>query len=142
MANILNLAVVLNTKLSKKWSFSANFVYQSGFPVTLPEAAGLGLDGRPVLIYTDRNNARMPIYHRADIGFNKRYLTKRNREVMWSLGIYNVYNRAKPYYLEPSVNTKFIPLPNGGGTSVYDNITIKLKNVIPILPYFSYQIKF
>lgn len=137
-----SLAVVLNTKLSKKWSFSANFVYQSGFPVTLPEAAGLGLDGRPVLIYTDRNNARMPDYHRADIGFNKRYLTKRNREAMWSLGIYNVYNRANPYYLEPSVNTKFIPLPNGGGTSVYDNITIKLKNVIPILPYFSYQIKF
>ncbi len=61
---------------------------------------------------------------------------------MWSLGIYNVYNRANPYYLEPSVNTKFVPLPNGGGTSVYDNITIKLKNVIPILPYFSYQIKF
>ncbi len=137
-----NLAVVLNTRLGKKWSISANFVYQSGFPVTLPEAVGLGLDGSPKLIYTDRNNARMPDYHRADIGFTKRFLTKRKHEAQFNFGVYNVYNRPNPYYLEPSVNSKYVELPNGGGTTVFDNVSIKLKNVIPILPYMSYQIKF
>jgi outer membrane receptor for ferrienterochelin and colicin len=137
-----NLALVLNTHLNKKWSISANFVYQSGFPITLPEAVGLNLEGTPKLIYTDRNNARMPDYHRADIGFTKRYLTRRNREAQLSFGFYNVYNRSNPYYLVPSVNLKYTDLPNGQKSAVFDNVTIRLKNVIPILPYFSYQVKF
>ena len=48
---------------------------------------------------SSRNNYRMPAYHRLDISVN---LTKEKKwgERTWSFGIYNVYNRQNPFYLD------------------------------------------
>jgi CarboxypepD_reg-like domain/TonB-dependent Receptor Plug Domain len=126
-----NVAVVANYQLTPKWAFTSSFVYQSGYPVTLPEGAYVGADGNVKLYYSGRNNARISEFHRLDIGATYNFKTKkRKRDAAWNLGIYNVYNRKNPNYLEIDGLIK--------GTQ----LSIKQQSLLPILPYFSYQIKF
>lgn len=126
-----NVAVVLNYQLTPKWAFTTNFVYQTGYPVTLPEGAYMGTDGYVKLYYSGRNNARISDFHRLDIGATYNFKTKkRQRDAAWNLGIYNVYNRKNPNYLEID------------GLIRGTQLSIKQQSLLPILPYFSYQVKF
>jgi len=126
-----NVAVVLNYQLTPKWAFTSSFVYQSGYPVTLPEGAYIGTDGYVKLYYSGRNNARISDFHRLDIGATYSFKTKkRQRDAAWNLGVYNVYNRKNPNYLEID------------GLIRGTQLSIKQQSLLPILPYFSYQVKF
>ncbi|MBU3820632.1 TonB-dependent receptor [Flavobacteriaceae bacterium XHP0103] len=81
-------------KLSDKWSFSSNLVFQTGRPVTFPntqyEYEGLSIAG-----YSNRNEDRLPAYHRLDLSAT--YTPKANVDRKWRgewvFGIYNAYNR-------------------------------------------------
>lgn len=81
-------------KLSDKWRFSSNLVFQTGRPVTFPntqyEYEGLSIAG-----YSNRNEDRLPAYHRLD--FSAIYTPKANLDKKWRgewvFGIYNAYNR-------------------------------------------------
>jgi CarboxypepD_reg-like domain/TonB-dependent Receptor Plug Domain len=125
------IAIVSNYQLTPKWSFTSSFVYQTGYPVTLPEGTYMGADGYVKLYYSGRNNSRISDFHRLDIGASYHYKTKkRQRDAAWNLGIYNVYNRKNPNYLEI------------GGLIKGTQLSIKQQSLLPILPYFSYQVKF
>ena len=95
-----NLSVVSSYELSKKWSFSANFVFSSGTPATFPTER-YEIQGA-VLPHNDgdaRNNYRIPNYHRLDISATltpeKNYRRKLNGE--WVFSVYNVYSRRNPF---------------------------------------------
>ena len=85
-------AAVAQYKPGKKWSYSANFVYTSGFTTTLPFGR-YSVFNEEVMAYTDRNGYRLPPYHRLDLGIS--YTTERGG--VWSLSIYNVYGRRNIY---------------------------------------------
>ncbi len=95
-----NTNVVLIYDLSKRWSFSANFVYQTGTPATFPTAK-LEVQGYVIPYNTEnkRNNYRNTPYHRADIGIT--YNFKKNERRRWKstivLSVYNVYNRRNAF---------------------------------------------
>ena len=91
----------------------------------------MGADGYVKLYYSGRNNARISDFHRLDIGATYNFKTKkRHRDAAWNLGIYNVYNRKNPNYLEID------------GLIRGTQLSIKQQSLLPILPYFSYQVKF
>ena len=83
-----DLSVTGTFKLNKTWSFSANFIYATGRPITFPtgryQYAGLVLAN-----YESRNGNRMPDYHRLDISATLHGKLGGD----WIFGIYNVYNR-------------------------------------------------
>ncbi|HEU5290231.1 MAG TPA: carboxypeptidase-like regulatory domain-containing protein [Cyclobacteriaceae bacterium] len=87
-----------------KWSFNRRlfftgmFTYHTGRPVSLP-ISGYILDGVSVSDFSDRNNYRVPDYHRLDFALVLEGSNRRNRkfEGNWSLSIYNVYGRKNPY---------------------------------------------
>lgn len=88
--------------LSKRWSTSANFVYNSGIPVTLPTDK-YQFEGNLVPHFQFRNNARLPDYHRLDLSlkwegteFRKNGKRRKNNDY-WILTIYNVYARKNAY---------------------------------------------
>jgi hypothetical protein len=89
-----NLAVTSNYNLNKKWSFGANFILQSGQPVTYPNGQYTYQD---ILVpsYGLRNENRLPIYNHLDLSAtltpHKNDNRKWNSE--WVFSIYNVYNR-------------------------------------------------
>ncbi|MBK8368562.1 MAG: TonB-dependent receptor [Bacteroidetes bacterium] len=95
-----NVNTVLIFDLNKRFSFSANFVYQTGTPATFPTAK-VEVQGYVIPYNTDnkRNNYRNTPYHRADIGItcNLSPNNKKGRKHALVLSVYNVYNRRNAF---------------------------------------------
>jgi hypothetical protein len=89
-----NIAIVLNYEISPRTTFSANWVYYTGSPVTFPTGRA-EIGGKIVPIYSDRNAYRMPDYHRLDLSLTLKSKTKPNRKWSseWNFSIYNAYGR-------------------------------------------------
>ncbi|KAB2816067.1 TonB-dependent receptor [Phaeocystidibacter marisrubri] len=91
-----DFSLVANARLSDTWDIGLNFAYQTGRPVTYPDGLA-NYQGVPYPIYTNRNGARIPDYHRLDISAT--YVMKKTEKWEHSLtfGVYNVYGRRNPY---------------------------------------------
>ncbi len=118
------------------------WVYGTGNAVTLGQERYLSLDevqmslnngsfdsySQGIEHISSRNNYRMAAYHRLDLSVN---FTKQKKwgERTWSFGVYNVYNRQNPFYLE------FTNDNNG-------NPQLSQYSLFPIIPSFNYSFKF
>jgi len=93
-----DLSLVLNYKFTQRLSFSSNFVYQTGRPVTFP-IGNYEFNGSEYVLYSDRNQFRIPDYYRLDVGFNLEGSHKKKQLIhtSWNLSVYNVLNRNNPY---------------------------------------------
>ncbi|MFZ5941111.1 MAG: TonB-dependent receptor [Bacteroidota bacterium] len=90
--------LVSNYRVSRRLSFSANVVYSTGRPVTLPVAAYFN-EGRPYLLYSSRNAYRIPDYFRVDFSVNLEGNLKFRKVAhsYWMLNIYNLTGRHNAY---------------------------------------------
>ncbi len=104
-----DLTTTMTYNISRRWRFSANFVFISGRPVTLPEIK-YEFAGKQLVYYSERNKYRMPPYHRADVSitFDENLRKKRMWKGSWTLSVYNLYGRKNPYsvYYKKSVPTE------------------------------------
>ncbi|MGB6153448.1 MAG: TonB-dependent receptor, partial [Pricia sp.] len=93
-----NLSVVANYKLTKRYSFSANFAYQTGRPVTFP-IGKYSFENSEFVLYSDRNQFRIPDYYRLDVGINieGNHKLKKLAHSFWNISVYNVLGRNNPY---------------------------------------------
>ena len=93
-----DLSAVMNYKLSRRWRFSANFLFSSGRPITLPEEKYI-FANHQVVSYSERNKYRMPPYHRMDVSltFDENLKVKRMWKGSWTFSVYNLYGRKNPY---------------------------------------------
>jgi hypothetical protein len=93
-----DFSLVLNYKFTKRYSFSANFIYQTGRPVTFP-VGNYSFNGIEYVLYSDRNQYRIPDYYRLDIGFNieGNHKIKKIAHSFWNISVYNVLGRNNPY---------------------------------------------
>ena len=93
-----DVSVVANYKLTKRYSFSANFVYQTGRPITYPIGTYL-YNGAEYTLYSDRNKFRIPDYYRLDLGVNieGNHKIKKLAHSFWNISVYNVLGRNNPY---------------------------------------------
>ncbi len=88
--------------LSERVGISANFVYNTGIPVTLPTDKYV-FENNLVPSFSSRNNERIPDYHRLDLSIQlKGNKKKKNGNVRknqdhWVFTIYNVYSRKNAY---------------------------------------------
>ena len=116
-----DFSIVLTRQLSERTSISANWVYYTGSPATFPVARyaqGGGLqfngaqssnnEGEIVPHYTDRNEDRMPDYHRMDLSFilkDKKRETRKWRGE-WVFSVYNAYGRKNAWAINFEPDTK------------------------------------
>jgi hypothetical protein len=93
-----DLSIVANYKVTKRFSFSANFAYQTGRPVTYP-TGNFNFNGAEFVTYSDRNKYRIPDYYRLDVSFNVEgnHKIKKLVHSFWNISIYNVLGRNNPY---------------------------------------------
>lgn len=95
-----NLTVVGFYDLTDKWQVSTNFVLSSGTPATFPtnrfEWQGYFI---PHNSEENRNNFRIPAYHRLDLSFTYKPFQEQDDwwEGNWVFSIYNLYNRRNPF---------------------------------------------
>lgn len=127
-----DLSVVASYDFSKKWSFNASFVLQSGRPVTYPDGKYEFL-GLPVPNYNNRNNYSLPAFHHLDISATYTPTANENRKWKseWVFGIYNLYNRK---------NAASISFKSAEG-STNQTETSKL-SIFGIVPSITYNFKF
>ena len=138
-----DIGLAITHKKSERVDFGLVWVYGTGNTYTLgttnynalgiytePNGNGqlLGSIGTTNHI-ENRNNQRMPAYHRLDLSVNLHKEKKRGTRT-WSFGIYNAYARQNPFVIYTATN-------NITGAPV-----LKQQSLLPILPYFSYSFKF
>ncbi len=86
------LSAIAQFSSGKHWLFSANFVYTSGFPITLPYGT-YSVFNEDVQAYSDRNGYRLPFYQRLDLGVT--YTTDGGS--IWNFMLYNAMGRRNIY---------------------------------------------
>ncbi|MCH7401608.1 TonB-dependent receptor domain-containing protein [Belliella kenyensis] len=93
-----DLNVLLNYKPLRRVSFSATFNYRTGRPITLPSSI-YNIDGSIVVDYQERNQARIPDYHRLDLGvtFDGNQKRESHYKSNITIAFYNVYARRNPF---------------------------------------------
>jgi outer membrane cobalamin receptor len=91
-----DLSVVGMYQLTKRWSLSGLFVYNTGNAVTFPSGK-YNIGGNTTYYYTERNGYRMPAYHRLDIGATYTRPHRKRFESSWNFSVYNVYGRENAY---------------------------------------------
>jgi len=124
-----NAAIVAIYHPNDKWSFSANWVYYTGSPVSYPNGK-YNVDGRNVFYYAGRNGDRIPAYHRLDLGATRHYFKKRYKADL-SFGAYNAYDHYNAYYITYRQD------PNDP-----DREQARQTTLFGIIPYIAYTIKF
>jgi hypothetical protein len=96
--HVLNVVAIYDLK--PRVSFSANFTYSTGTPATFPNSKfvwqGFAL---PHNFNDERNNSRIPPYHRLDLAATIKQKKKLfgKGEGEWVFSIYNTYNRRNPF---------------------------------------------
>ena len=93
-----DISLVMNYKLTKRYSLSANFIYQTGRPITYPIGKFI-FAGSEQVLYSDRNQFRIPDYYRLDLGVNIEgsHKLKKLAHSFWNISVYNVLGRNNPY---------------------------------------------
>ena len=106
-----NLSVTAFYDIRKRLTASANFVYNTGTPITLPSSGYSQLGGIlyvPNVDNNGRNNRRLPDYHRLDLSVtldakpNRKDGSVKRFTGQWVFGVYNVYSRRNAF----NVSTK------------------------------------
>jgi len=126
--NSFNL--VGNYRFTHRYSFSINTVYSTGRPITYP-IGEYYYDGSERVLYSNRNQYRIPDYFRTDISIN----IDGNHKVhqffhnSWTIGVYNLTGRNNAY------STFFTE--QGGGIQGY-----KLTIFANPIPFINYNIRF
>ncbi len=94
-----NASLVFNIQPNQRHTLTFNFNFSRGRPTTYPLGNYEDPTGLVVPLYSQRNQLRIPDYHRLDIaytlgqGYNK---TKRVK-TSWTFSIYNVYGRENAF---------------------------------------------
>lgn len=90
--------IVLNAQPDKHNSFSFIFAYNTGRPFSSPTGT-YTLDGQQLPLYLQRNNDRIPDYHRLDFSWTitNPSMKEKRWEGSWIFTVYNVYGRSNPY---------------------------------------------
>ncbi|MDO7614703.1 MAG: TonB-dependent receptor, partial [Crocinitomicaceae bacterium] len=142
-----DLSIVGSYKLNDRWTFSTAFVYATGNTLTLPSSWYVQ-EQNLLFNYGARNSTRMAPYHRLDLSailYSKAYKTKtdvtgetirvkKKFKSNWAFSIYNVYNRANPFFLFVDNDGDFL---NGDF-----QLTVKQVSLFPIIPSVTWNFEF
>ncbi len=126
-----DISITASYNLNKKWTFSSNFLFQTGQPTTYPNSQYL-YNGITIPNYEARNSSRLPAYHRLDIAatYTPKPRSTRKWKNEWVFGIYNLYNYK---------NAASISFRENEDTG--RNEAVKL-SIFGIIPSVSYNFKF
>jgi hypothetical protein len=137
-----NISVVLSYEPNKRFNFSANWVYSSAIPVTVPKG-GYYYGELWIPEYSDRNAVRIPgtSYHRLDVSATYNFKTFGLPSNL-NLSVYNAYNRHNAFAIYFRDRSLRRDPDNPGKENVPDGVDVVKLYLFPIVPAFTYNIKF
>lgn len=151
-----DVSLVVTYDITKRWNAASNFAYMTGRPITYPDGR-FTFGGITAPIYTNRNGAVTPAYHRLDLSMTYTHPVKRkwlyrspfyplkhvwketpesleeqDGEISLAFGCYNVYGRKNPYSIYFQQDSDNPEITKAFRLSIY---------AIPI-PYVTFNFKF
>lgn len=127
-----DIGIFISHVFSKKTELITTWTYATGNSITLPSQRYIASSAtnpfQDIYIYGERNNYKMPAYHRMDVVMNFTRNRKKYSRI-WSVGIYNIYNRLNPFYIST-------------GFSKDGSHTLQQVSIFPLFPSVSYKISF
>ena len=117
-----DFSAIVSYRAGKNWVFSANFLYSSGFNITIPYGR-YNISDRTINAYTSRNGYRLPPYHRIDIGISY----NNNSGGTLNFSVFNLYARKNTYTLQFRENT------NNPGS--IETVRLSLVSIVPSISY-------
>ena len=135
-----NYSTTLFYDFNDRWSFSANFVLNTGTPATFPtsriEQQGYVI---PHNSQNSRSNVRIPLYHRLDVSATLKGKKKEGKRFYgeWIFSVYNIYNRKNPFAIFFRQSDERIP----EGTPIPTE-AVRLSVIGNFIPSISYNFKF
>ncbi len=126
-----NLAITSSYKFNKKWNFGANFVLQTGQPVTYPNGQ-YTYQGITVPSYGLRNENNLTLYHHLDVSatLTPKHNANKKWKGEWVFSVYNLYGRKN------AASISFRQNQDSG-----NNEAIRL-SIFGMVPAVSYNFKF
>ncbi len=126
-----DISITGQYEFSKKWSFGANFIFQTGIPTTYPEGQ-YEYNGVVVPVYEARNSSRLSSFHRMDLSatWTPKPETTKRWKGEWVFSIYNAYNRKNAASVSFRENT-----------DISQNEAVRL-SIFGIIPSVTYNFKF
>lgn len=114
---------------TKRWNIFFNWNYHSGNRITLPSHVVQHDQGTSAMLYEAPYNAKLPDYHRLDVGADFRIHVGEKTELDLNLNIYNVYNHLNAAFamLDTDENGNYIGMAYG---------------LVPIIPTIGATLKF
>jgi len=123
---LLDIGCLFQQQLSKKFTFSATWVFGTGLPYNIPRSQYIDSEGNVILIYGKMNEFRQKTYHRLDIALSYKIKMKK-AESSWDLSVINVYNRRNPYLYRTQ--------------SIDQMLKLYEFSLFPFLPSLSYSVR-
>lgn len=140
-----DISIVATYKFNENVDASLSWVFSTGNATTLAMQevdAGDGIVndhgyywGNEVGYISNRNNYRMPNYHRLDASFNFHKKLKYGKRTI-NISVYNVYNRQNPYMIYSSYESVW------DGRDYVSYKSLRQLSIFPIIPSISYSWKF
>ena len=134
----------LSYNQGKRWLFSLNWIYSSGLRFSSPTGFYY-YQGNNVPVYTEKNNSKLPEYHRMDVSVSFRLNKKTNNKFKHHLvfSLYNIYGRENP------ISVNFNKVEIGQANYVIPSDIISENQIVPtaiylfgIVPSLTYRFKF
>jgi len=122
-----DISITTQYELTKKWSFGANMIYQTGQPTTYPTGQYI-YNNLVVPVYEARNSSRLTDFHHLDVSatwtpkpnFKKRWKSE------WVFSVYNIYNRK---------NAASVSFRENSDTSQNEAVRLSIFGIIPAITY-------
>jgi len=126
-----DISIVGVYELNKRVTLSTNWLFSTGSAISIPTGK-YTFQGEQVNVYSDRNSARIPSFHRWDISLTLKTKDKPNRKYQseWAFSVLNTYFRKNTY------NINFRKNEDTGELEAIKTY------FFPILPSVAYNIKF
>jgi outer membrane receptor for ferrienterochelin and colicin len=140
-----NISLVVNHKFGDRLSCSATWTFATGGTMTVPERQTQVLYPDGSLDTEDyspsRNNYRLPPSHRLNLSLNYTK-QKRHGQSVWSLGVYNAYNKMNPNFVFSDYWTEYDETIDPGYRTFRKRQELTKITILPILPSLSYTYNF
>lgn len=149
-----SISLCVNHKFSERIDVGASWIFNTGGCITVPERETVIIrpDGstESAAYISRRNNYRLPVSHRLNLGINFNKKTKHGMRT-WNISVYNAYNAMNPNLVysqwDKGYNNYFENIYQGG-TGQYTPTTVKSKakikklTILPCIPSVTYTYKF
>lgn len=134
-----DISVVISHKFNERLTFTVAWVYYTGNAISLPPGRFFLQDvvgGNPTVVprFQQRNDLRMPNYHRLDLGLVWKFFPRWGESDL-TFSIYNAYNRLNPYFI-------FFEEIKDANTNQTLGFQAKQVSLFPVIPSITYNFKF